>query len=275
MKFKYLIVSSCLLATLFFSCEEKPIIIPPLEVGDRKVVVEELTGIRCTNCPDGAAVLQALSENLGDNLIVVALHAAAGYDEPYPESRYDFRTPDSRAVADYLYITGDPGAPAASIDRMKFNGEEELFTYRLSWPGYVNSRAAVKPELGLFVLPEYDDATRQLNIKVNIAPDEDLSGDLRLSVYITEDSIADLQLKNGVKIVDYMHRHVFRDALSDATGDPITEPLTKGGLVSRSFSTVLPTDWKSKHCAIVAFLHRNGDAANKEILQADEQRISD
>lgn len=256
----------------FSSCEEKTIVIPDLQVGDRKVLVEELTGVRCTNCPKGAADLEALRQTLGDKLIVVGLHAAAGYDEPYSDSKYDFRNPDCRAVTDYLYVNGDPGAPAAAIDRVQQSGETEIFINR-PWAGAVNASAATDPETGLFIVREYNALTRELDITINIAPEKDLSGDLRLSVYITEDSIQDIQLKDGVRILDYTHRHVFRDAVSAPTGDPITEPLRAGGTVSRQFTTTLPANWVAEHCAVVAFVHRHGTPANRQVLQADEKHV--
>jgi hypothetical protein len=257
----------------FASCEEKTIVIPPLETSERHVLVEKLTGVRCTNCPEGAEVLKSLEQTYGEGVIVVGLHAAAGYVEPYPESKYDFRTAKATEIVNYLFVNGDPGAPAASIDRRKFNGEDELFTYRFSWPGYVSNRVVVKPSMGLFVLPEWDPATRKLNVKVNMAPDANLDGDLRLSVYITEDSIQDVQLKLGVKINDYMHRHVFRDALSAPTGDPLQVQLTAGELLSREFTTTLPAEWVAERCSVVAFLHRHGGPDGKEVLQADEKHV--
>jgi hypothetical protein len=256
----------------FSGCEEKPIVIPDLQVGNRKVLVEELTGVRCTNCPKGAADLEALRQVLGDQLIVVGLHSAAGYDEPYSDSKYDFRNADCRAVTDYLYVNGDPGAPAAAIDRVQQSGETEIFINR-PWGGAVNASAASDPETGLYIVREYDAATRELKITVNIAPEKDLSGDLRLSVYITEDSIQDFQLKDGVRIPDYTHRHVFRDAVSAPTGDPISEPLLAGGTVSKSFTTTLSTDWKAQQCSVVAFVHRHGAPDSRRVLQADEKHV--
>jgi Outer membrane protein Omp28 len=273
MNIKYLALGS-LAALMMCGCEEKPIVIPPLEASERRVLIEELTGVRCTNCPDGALVLQSLVQSHGEGVIIVGLHAAAGYVEPYPESQYDFRSTDATTICNYLFVNGDPGAPAASIDRRKWNGEDELFTYRQSWPGYVSNRVASQPATGLFILPEWDAATREVKLRVNITPEADLSGDLRLSVYITEDSIRDVQLKLGVKVPDYMHRHVFRDAVSSPTGDPISEPMTGGQLISRTYSTTLPPEWVAERCSIVAFLHRHGGPDGKEVLQADEKHVT-
>ena len=261
-------------AALWSGCEEKTIVIPDLQVGDRKVLVEELTGVRCQNCPDGAADLQDLSQTLGDNLIVVALHAAAGYDQPFSDSKYDFRTEDGRAITDYIYVNGDPGAPAAAIDRQLLDGQTDIFINR-PWKGAINARAAVQPELGLFLTKNYNAATRALDITANIAPDAPLTGDLRLTVVITEDSIIDVQQKGTQKIINYMHRHVFRDAVTAPTGDNISAALAIGSPFSKSYSVTLPENWVAEHCAVVAYVHRHGTPDSKAVLQAEEIHIKD
>lgn len=41
-----------LLALAFLGCEEKEITIPELSVGNHRVLVEEITGVKCSNCPE-------------------------------------------------------------------------------------------------------------------------------------------------------------------------------------------------------------------------------
>lgn len=261
-------------ATLLAGCEEKAIVIPDLQVGERKVLVEELTGIRCQNCPDGAADLLDLSQTLGENLIVVSLHSAAGYDQPFSDSKYDFRSEDCRAVTDYIYVNGDPGAPAAAVDRQLLDGQTDIFINR-PWKGSINARAAVSPELGLFMSKTYNTSTRELGITVNVSPDKVLSGEIRLSVFITEDSIVDVQQKGTQKITNYVHRHVFRDAVSAPTGDNISADISNGSPFSKNYTVTLPEAWDANHCAIVAFVHKHGTPENKQILQAEEIHVKD
>jgi hypothetical protein len=259
---------------LFFlaNCKEKTIITPPLEVGERKILVEELTGVSCQNCPNGTAQLEELAQTLGDKLIVVGLHAAASFDQPYSDSKYDFRTPDGRAIADYIFVTGDPGAPAASIDREMLANQTDIFI-NLPWKGAINARAAVSPSLGLFLDKTYNSSTRALDVKVNVSPDEILKGEIRLSVYITEDSIVDLQ-KNGLLLeYNYIHRHVFRDALSAPTGDNITAEIGTREAFSKTYTVTLPAEWNADHCSVVTFVHRHGDFSNRQVLQAEEVHL--
>src|ERR1700741_1300369 len=91
----------------------------PPELGDRKVLIEEFTGVRCVNCPDGSAEIENLLSLYGGNLVAVSIHSGF-FSDPYPDNLYDFRTPEGDQLLNYL---GQPlGYPTAVIDRKLFNG---------------------------------------------------------------------------------------------------------------------------------------------------------
>ncbi len=259
-----------LAAAVFNSCEETPVTIPELSVGDRKVLVEELTGVRCPNCPDGTAALVDLGNQLGDNLIVVSIHAAPGYDSPYPENKYDFRTPDGSALANFI---GQASFfPTASINRRIVPPETEPYLPRQIWSGIIGEELAKSPTVGIFINSEFDLVDRKLDITLTLAPKSTLSGEHRITVLITQDSIQDVQKKGLEKIPDYYHRHVLRDVLTQATGDVINEPLTSNEVVEKKYSITLPAEWDEKHCSIVAFIH-HGNSPDKEVLQVEEKHV--
>lgn len=271
--------SVALLAILFATaCEEEPVPIPPLSVGDRKVLVEELSGVRCQNCPDGARQLIALQETYKENLIVVTMHADLfgiltkpyTQSDPYP-TRDDFRSQEAIELVNYV---GPPLAiPAASVNRQLVSGQDSPFSIALSqWSAVINQQLNIPPTVGVFIAHEYNKDTRKLDIDVNITPEIDLSGDHRLTVMITQDSILDTQKDGSETKPNYAHRHIMRDIVTRPDGDPITEPLKARGLVTKSFSIVAPAKWDIHHCSIVAFVHRGGNP-DKEVLQADEVHV--
>jgi Outer membrane protein Omp28 len=263
-------------ALAFLGCKEKELNIPELSVGKRKVLIEEMTGVKCTACPGGARVLNTLQNTYGkDNLIVVSIHAAPSFSDPYtgPDgSKFDFRTTNGKLMSDFIgpFI----GVPCASIARFL----PPTFTLSRfvvpssSWPGLVASEFTKDYGLGLFVKNEYNPVNRQLDVRVNIAPERTITGDTRLTVVITQDSIVDLQNDNGTLIKDYVHRHVLRDVVSQPTGNDIPEPLTAGALVSKTFSYTLPLEWDAKHCSVVAYVHQPGPD-EKIVLQAAEEHV--
>lgn len=270
----YIFLSACC-CFLFQSCQEKEIIIPDLKVGDRKVLIEELTGVRCPNCPDGTATLVALDSIHNGNLIIVAVHAAGTFSFPYvdpPANKYDFRFPEAQIMADYI---GTPeGFPTIAVNRTANPNSTTLFLPPGSWGGAILQEAVTEPLLGIFLEPQYDTTSRELITKVKIAPAADLTGDFRLTVLITQDSIVDVQQVNSVRVADYVHRHVLKKILSLPTGDLIKDQLKKGSVIDLNYNFILPDDWDARHCAVVAFVHQ-GSGQDKNVLQAEEAEIGD
>lgn len=268
---KYQLLPLFALASLLFTtCKEKPITIPELSVGERRVLVEELTGVKCQNCPDGAALLNNLSNQFGENLIVVSIHAAGFYSVPYADNKYDFRTPEGTELANFLGTA--LGFPAASINRKLVPPETELYLAPGIWTGLIAQELKEEPSLGIFIESDFNPQNRKLEVSVNLAAETALSGEHRLTVLLTQDSIQDLQLVGTTKVYDYYHRHVLRTTLTQPTGNVIAEALTPDAVVNKQFSITLPADWDAKHCNVIAFVH-HGTNPNKEVLQAVEEHI--
>ena len=275
---KIFLLPSLAALSLFSACKERAFEIPDLSVGNRRVLVEEATGVRCSNCPDGAktlASLQGTFANEGRELIVVSMHAAGNFSKPYtgnPANLYDFRSADAQALA--TYIGGLEGFPSAAINRKLLPNEPSLFVNpHTRWEGVIRTEFAKDYGLDLFLTNEFDQVTRQLNIKIDIVPDQTLTGDNRITVLITQDSIIDLQNEHEVFKPNYVHRHVLRDIVTAIEGDVITEPLATGAIIHKSFSVTLKPEWAEKHCSVVAFINRGGNPNNKEVLQAAEKHV--
>ena len=270
-----LLIGTFLTASLFWSgCKEKPLEIPDLQTGARKVLVEELTGVRCQNCPDGTRDLVGLQETYGaENLIVVSIHAAIGFSAPYtsnPANLYDFRFEGANQLSDYIGIA--EGYPTASINRQLLPGRTSLFVLLSVWPATIADEFTQDFGLDMFMSHVYEESSRKLDIKLNLAPSITLAGEKRLTVMITQDSIVDVQLDGSTRNANYVHRHVLRGVVSKADGDIITEPLNAGALVSRSYSITLDPAWDPKHCSVIAFVS-NGGTPDKEVLQVTEQHL--
>lgn len=265
-------------ATLVTGCKEIPIVIPNTSTSSRKVLVEEVTGVRCQNCPDGTRELVALQNNLGaDNLVVVSIHQAGGtYSLPFtmepPTNLYDFRFPDAKTLANFL---GAPdGYPAATINRHLTEGNTSLFSSRSAWSSLITDEFAKDYGLSMFLNNKYDPATRQLIISLNLAPEQTLAGENRLTILITQDSIVDVQQDGGSRNPNYIHRHVLRQVVSAPTGDVINEPLTGNALVKKTYTVTLPDNFKAGHCSVVAFVHHGGNP-DKEVLQVMEAHVTE
>ena len=65
---------------------------------NRKVILEEFTGVNCTFCPQGHAIAQALQDNNPDNVFLVNIHSGS-FANP-SGSQPDFRTQWGQAIDD-------------------------------------------------------------------------------------------------------------------------------------------------------------------------------
>ncbi|MBN8683544.1 MAG: Omp28-related outer membrane protein [Chitinophagales bacterium] len=272
---KHFMLAAIGIAALGFSaCKESPITIPDLKTGNRRVLVEELTGVRCQNCPDGTRELISLQKQYGsENLVVVSIHAAQGsLSQPYtdaPASAIDFRIQEAFELSDYIGVPD--GVPTAAVNRIIPSGYTTPYLSR-PWSGVIAGEFDKDYGLGLFLINEYKPETRELKIQVNIAPEEALSGEHRLTVLMTQDSIVDVQLDGSTRKAAYIHRHVMRDVVSQVSGDVISEPLSAGALISKFYTLTLPASWDAGHCSVVAFVHHGGNP-DKEVLQVAEKHV--
>lgn len=260
-----------LLAVAFLAsnCKEQCIEIPPLGQGitsNHKVLIEEFTGARCPNCPDGAAEIANLRSLYDTNLIAVSIHAG-NFAVPLAESKYDFRTDEGSSIETFL---GTPiGYPSAVIDRKQFPGGFGLQAFKTQWAGFIQQELALDPGVSINIDPVFEAATRKLTVNVTILPTKNLPGEHRLSIMLTENHIIDWQINGADHIEDYEHEHVLRAMLTGFDGAVVPETFTAGVAVTKQFSFNVPASWAAENCHIVAFVHHGG-APDKAVLQAEE-----
>jgi hypothetical protein len=87
---------------------------------NRKVILEEFTGVNCTFCPQGHAIAQGLQNNNPGNVFLVNIHSGS-YANPNG-SQPDFRTQWGEAIDNQ---SGLAGYPAGTINRQNFPGQEQ------------------------------------------------------------------------------------------------------------------------------------------------------
>ncbi len=260
--------------TIISACEEKPVTIPefvPVETG-KVMLIEELTGVRCPNCPSGAARLESIRELFPENVVLVGIH---GIDlaKPLDESKYDFRNPDAAELE--VYLKPFLGKPAAYFNRIKnpdLNGDFGN-PFQGQWQGIVEKVLEKPQTLNLNISRNYNPATRQLDLEISALPLQDMNGEFKLSIFIIESDIIDAQDDQFEIVEDYVHNHVLRDAITYFSGDAFADSFKKGELKSASYTYTIPDDgsglWKPEHLDVVAFI-ANTEGDSEEVLQAAE-----
>lgn len=265
-----------LLSLVFLSsCNEKLVPIPEFEApeSNRVVLIEELTGVSCPNCPAGAAQIDQLISVYGDKIVAVGIHGEF-LSWPTSENKYDFRNGYAKELESYLKPWS--GKPAAAINRIKYTEEMAISTPSL-WSNYIDEELKKEHKINVFMNADYDESTRKVDLQVSLVGLKDLptSEKLRLSIMILEGKIVDAQENQSTIIKDYKHNHVLVDMLTEFKGQPIQKDLKKNQAEIYNFSYTIPTPkdnelrWNPKNMSAVAVVNKaEGDV--KDVLQAAE-----
>jgi hypothetical protein len=274
MKFGYILILALVLITNFCCLDEVGPSIT-IEKTDRVVLIEEFTGVRCVNCPQGSAEINALVNTYGKNLIAISIHGGI-FSDPYSDSNYDFRTDDGDDLIGYLNApsTGPAGYPAAVVNRKLHNGVgQDRAVFQSSWSGIIGNEVQQKADVQIEMNKFYDASTRTLKISPALFFQEDVPGEVHFTALITQDSIIDVQLDQSGKVPNYAHRHVLRDVITSSySGDVVGTDILKNAVENLNYTYVIPNDWDVSKCYIVVFVNKN-DGSTLDVLQAAEAHV--
>jgi hypothetical protein len=257
----------------------------------KQVLLEDVTGVKCVNCPDAAKIAHDLSIANPDKINIVSMHPniaalnffCAPIKEPGHTSKYDFRT---QAAADICTnIIGVPNTlPKGGINRRKFSDQTDILMDRTNWTAKANDELAVPTpvNINLALVTEINGnavAANEIWIDVTIEYTAAVSDTNYLTIVLLEDSIIDVQeytdYSQPVPVAgynnNYVHMHVMRDAMTASTGDLINKkdaPLVPGRVFLKRYKyTVTNSLWKRKQMHAVAYVHKN--SAEKNVIQSN------
>ena len=232
----------------------------PVGPTGKTVLLNDYTGIRCSNCPRASEIAHQLQEQYEGRLIVMSVHA--GFLAMPTGNMPDFRTPEGTE-----WYNNNSSNPLGSVDRVKL-----LPNYTLQENDWGNAVSAAMEEtqtVEIKVNNTYDEASRMLTTTINAQALETLSGELALTVCLVEDSIVGIQATSNGYQEDYVHRHVFRGTLNGTYGENIQ--FDGENQFSKSFSKEIPEGFDDSHCHIVAYVYDNSQ--NMKVLQTAMESV--
>jgi len=239
----------------------------------RKILLEDYTGFTCKNCPIAHGIAHDLQDTYGNRLVVISIHAG-GYAEPTTEHTYDFRTEAGDELDDFFGVSAI-GNPNGSVSRKEFSGKRVLGPYE--WESSIFELVELEPEMLIKLSPEYTDATRTINVDVEVEYLSEGNANHHLSVFMIEDHVIQYQLNKLVEpndVEDYDHRHVMRGSMNGTWGDQLsTTNIASGMKYNKSYSFTIPndSDWNPDNMSIVAFVHDKD--ASFEVYQVEEKHL--
>ena len=239
----------------------------------RKVLLEDYTGHTCGNCPKAAKVADEQKEIHKEKLIVMGVHAGGFAIPELSDYPADYRTPEGNELDQFFGISG-VGNPNGMINRIDYPASGHVKGHT-SWAGILAAELAKPMQAWLTIEPQYNTSNRKLDVTVKTEFITALSGDVKLAVFLVEDSVISDQknyLANPTHVTTYVHRHMLRKSFSgSAFGELIAaNPQPSETTVDKSYSTTVSSNYDDKHCYVVALIY---NAATYEVIQAEEKKI--
>ncbi|MCI7011101.1 MAG: Omp28 family outer membrane lipoprotein [Prevotella sp.] len=219
----------------------------PIEA-KRKVLVEEFTGQRCTNCPEAQRLLAGILEQEAyqNNVIVVGIHAGSfGIAEGganTSDKAPGLMQPEGNEYANRWKVDA---YPAALFNR---TGAPESTT--ATWQNRINQELDKDAQLNIEVAAQLN-ANNEIAITTRMASSANIQAKLQL--WITESHILSLQIDNGKPIPQYEHNHVYRACVNGTWGEDVK--VVANELPTFTHQMAVKEQWKAENLAVVAFVY--------------------
>ncbi|MCR4857214.1 MAG: Omp28-related outer membrane protein [Bacteroidales bacterium] len=239
---------------------------------NKKVVLEEYTGINCTWCPDGHKVANQIMAQHPGEVCLINVHAGS-----YAANTYT--TQFGNALANQ---TGLTGYPSGTVNRHVFSGSATALS-RGDWASAANQILSTSSPVNIAARGTLDWTTRELNLTVQLyyTADEANATNM-LNVAIIQDNVLGSQVGmslNPDQVVgsQYRHMHMLRHLITGQWGEEITTT-TQGSFVEKNYTYTIPTSMGSPNAipAPVEDLHFIVFVAqgHQEILTGCEAEIT-
>lgn len=243
---------------LFQSCEES---LPPIDFSAEtlvlkdtvyitsslpnpqplNVVIEDFTGVKCTNCPEASQKAKDIQADLGNRVFIKALYPTSPRNLVTQDPGYDDLTRDlSQLIGTNIYDFSNQ-LPAGGVSRTIYSGQTKVNTPTSSWETGVKELLAKDSKINLDAQSiRITDSTIALEVKAVFQ--ELMSEDVFISISILEDNLKQPQYSASGKIEDYKHSHVLREMFTPYNGSLLIskDDISIGTTVEKGWSLTLP-----------------------------------
>lgn len=220
---------------------------------NKKVILEEFTGIHCGYCPDGHKRANDLVNANPGNVFLINIHSG-GYAVPSQTGDPDLRTTAGTAIDAASSVAG---YPAGNINRTKSPWSEGRGTWATTAAGILTQSSPVNVAVKSIIDPTTRTLTTEVEAYYTSASAVSTN---RITIALTQDNILGPQsdygnynptnwvVVNGVK--KYKHNHVLRQMITSGTYGESIDTTTKGYYFYRKYTTTIPASYLSIDCNI-------------------------
>lgn len=260
------------LPPVIMTAEEKPLLdtfylgsAPTAAV--KKVLLFDVTGVRCNNCPKAAALAKTLAANNSGRIEVVALYPKTPMSLTYPWAGFDTM---STIEADQLAtaLGGITSLPLGSVDQVAYNGSKLLNTS--DWGAAITAQMAKASPFNLDIKSTWQSAEGRARVEVKATANTTITANYKWVMAITEDAVkskqSDQDAPGGV-VDDYEHEHALRGVIGSTLGTDVNVAAVSAGYVrEKHFYLVPKAKWVAANCDVVVWIY---DANTKEVVQVN------
>ena len=231
----------------------------PLASDVQRVLLEDFTAHQCGNCPPAAELAHDLAVAHPGVVIPLGIHAGdlANTNDSYPT---DWTCAESVVFWNDLAFQVNP------VGRVNRQADETAVKFQDEWVEAVDLELAKSPAAGLQMAVEFDEAAGKMAVHVHTTWFEDLEGQARLALLVSENHLFGPQLYYGNDpeyVADYEFEHLLRGSLTGAKGLVVAENAAAGDAEQLCYASSWNPAWDAVHTDIVAVL----TADNGSVIQ--------
>ncbi|MCT8340190.1 Omp28-related outer membrane protein [Flavobacteriaceae bacterium TK19130] len=208
---------------------------------NKKVILEEFTGINCVFCPQGHTIAQGIQDNNPGNVFLINVHVG-GFATPNA-GQPDFRTPFGSALASQSNLAG---YPAGTVNRHEFPGLQQNGTGtamgRGNWAQAANQVLGESSYVNVGVEADLDVQSRELTVHVEVYYTGDSPQSTnKLNIALLQNNTLGPQT-GGNMGDEYVHMHRLVHFLTGQWGEDITTT-TNGSFIDETYTYTIPEDY--------------------------------
>ncbi len=250
---------------------------------EKKVLIEDFTGHRCTACPAATKEISAIQNIYGDQVIAIAIHPSGGFmftqPDPFSQTsfKYDWRTSWGDNW-DEIFQVSINGLPRGMVNRI---GNQSKVLEKEEWAAVVADELKKEVDYKINITSDANSVTMSTEIK------NDINGNFKYVVCLTESNIINWQKDGTLNIEDYEHNHVLRTVLADEELSSTTN-YSAGQIIEKTITYDLISleqlnidysfqneqygngnagGWNASNMSVVAYIYND---ITKEIMQVEE-----
>lgn len=261
------------LPPVIMTAEEKPLLdtfyvgsVPSVAV--KKVLLFDVTGVRCNNCPKAAVLAKSLESSNSGRVAVVALYPKTPMSLTFPWAGFDtMSTTESDQIA--TAMGGITSLPLGAVDQVAYNGSKLLNTS--DWGAAVTAQLAKTSPINITLKSTWKSADGKARVEIKAVANTALTANYKWVVAITESKVkskqSDQDAPGGV-VDDYDHEHALRGVVGSTLGSDINTAAVSAGYVREKHFYVVPkTKWNAANCDVVVWVY---NVDTKEVVQVEK-----